>query len=243
MTQTNGELEKISRVIIRPTKELSLRMHVRLLRETDGRKENFHKVVTYGSKNYLSLDIQGYLTLELKRDDWSPDKWLRITQANIFHVIKGFKAMLNSIYTGDIFAVTKGKKTIMYKGKVNEHTQNLNNLGTNNWLRISPAIIYDENDISYEGVILYINKTENYVPLSIDEFESLLYALEKVDIFLYSQEILNYFMLSLKDQKLEIQPTFKKVFNKSDHPIFNKEAEEVKSTIFKEESPKEFFGI
>ena len=235
-----SDIDKISRTVIQPSKELLLRMHVRLLRENDGRKENFHKLFEIGGNKYLSLDIQAYLTLELKRDEWSIDKWVMINQTNIVHIIKGFKKMLNAIYNEGIFANTKGNKIILYKDKVKEHTQKIFNLGNNNRLMISPAIVYDDNDTSYEGVIIYLNKTDNYTQLPIDAFESLIYSLEKIDIFIYSQEILNYYMSCLKDQKIELQPN---VTTFRQHPILTKPKEVVTSTIIKTNTDKDFFGL
>ena len=78
---------------------------------------------------------------------------------------------------------------------VEKHTVRLFNIGPNQRMVIKPAIIYDENEISYEGVVLYINKTANYVELPIDAFEALYYTLKETNIFVYSQLMINYYNL------------------------------------------------
>ena len=44
---------------------------------------------------------------------------------------------------------------------------------------------------------VYVNNTNNIIQLSIDEYENLVYLLEKIDIINASQLLLNYYMIHI----------------------------------------------
>ena len=59
---------------------------------------------------------------------------------------------------------------------------------------MAPTVVVDINDgKSYEGVQLSINRDEIYAELTLDEFEAMVHILEKIDLFVYSQELLNFY--------------------------------------------------
>jgi hypothetical protein len=241
MEKSNIDIDKISRIIIQPAKNLILKMHIKLLNENEGRKENFHKLfISPEGNKYLKLDLQSFLTLELHDDNWSKDKTIIIDQKNIYHLIKGLKKMVDNLYTNDIFVLNKNKQIVIYKDIVEKYTEKIYNLKNNQRIIIKPAIIFDENQISYEGVVIYINKTENYVELPIDAFESLYYALSKVDLFTYSQELLNYYISCIKGEKIELKEVgFSD--NKKAHPLLMEDnKEEVKGNLIKSEEENVF---
>lgn len=239
-------LQKISRVIIQPVRDLQLRIHVKLLNEKDGRVENFHNVFEYGNNKYGKVDLQSFLTLDYSGGDKSnwQSKSIMINQKNIFQVITGFEKMRKAILDDDVFAVNaKGESVIYKKENAEKSVQRIYNLGNNNRLVISPAIIFDEEaNKTYEGVILYINKTENYVELPIDAFEALYYALKQVNLFVYSQLLVNYYLASV-GAELESKPSteteVKKKPRSNSHILVSEER--VTSTLPKKEDT--FLGL
>lgn len=223
-------LQKISRIIIQPVANLILRIHVKLLKEKDGRVENFHNEFTFQGKTYLKLDFQSFLTLELiDNTEWDKDKSIIINERNIIQIIKGFEKMLDSIYNGNIFAVNSKNEIVIYSDEAEKAVVRIYNLGNGNRMVLKPAKIYDENELSYEGVILYLNNNNNFVELPIDAFESLLYALKQTNIFVYSQALINYYISAIKAGELEnTKPLIKAKPKKS---VFEKASKEfVKST-------------
>jgi hypothetical protein len=222
-----------------------LRIHVKLIQEkNDGRKENFHNVfVSDDKKGYLTLDLQSFLTLEIKDGDWAPDKSILIDQKNIYQIIKGFEKSLDAIYNGGIFAVNKRNETIMYKDMAEKHTNRIYNLGMNQRLIIQPAVIFDENETTYEGAILYINKMDNYVELPIDAFEALYHTLKETNMFVYSQLLVNYYMSSIN--KVEVKQTVnqERPKIKKKHPLEMKTEETTTSNIKPKQTEEEFFGF
>lgn len=238
------DIDKISRLLLQPVRNLALKVHIKLLHEKEGRKENFHNLFTMKGNKYLKIDLQSFLTLELNDGQWARDKSIIIDQKNIFQLIKGFKRVLDGIYNGNIFAMTKSKEIVIYKEQQEKYTEKIFNLGGVQKIIVRPAIIYDDTDVSYEGVVIHINRYDNFVELPIDAFEALLYTMEKVDLFVYSQQLLNYYMSCVKDQKVELKETTiepKNVKTKKQHVLFTQE--DVKSTLVKESSPEEFFDF
>jgi len=240
------DIDKISRTLIQPIKELTLKIHIKLLQEKEGRKENFHHLFNFDGNKYLKLDLQSFLTLEMNDGEWARDKSILIDQKNIYHIIKGFETMIESIYNGGVFAVNKSGEVVIFSDKIQEHTVKLFNIGNNQKLILKPAKIFDENEVSYEGVVIFFNKTDNFVQLPIDAFESLYYTLKQTNIFVYSQLLLNYYMSCIKDEKIELKEVVSKSQAKTpkkQHPLFVEQKEEVKSSVFKKDSDEEFFNF
>lgn len=179
----------LSRNILR-FKGLTLRLQVRLIKD-DGKV--FHNEFTFGDKSYIKLEPVTYLILELDKinDEFSPDRSVIIGQGNIHLYVKKMKELIKDIYNEKIFA-TKGNEIVLYSDMSRKFTKAIQVPGMNQSMMMVPAIVYDENEVSYEGVNLYFNKPENVIGLSIDEFEALSYTLEHIDLFTYSQVLINY---------------------------------------------------
>lgn len=234
-----------------PARNFVLRIHVKLINDKgEGRKENFHNIFTTEGKGYLQLDLQSFLTLEIRDGQWAPDKSILIDQRNIYQIIKGFEKSLDNIYNGGIFAIDgKTGETISYKDKRVENTVRIYNLGMNQRVVIEPAVIHDAQDnTNYEGVILYINKTENYVELPIDAFEALYHTIKETNLFVYSQALVNYYMTTIKGEKVEIKEVNmdNKPKPKKKHPLATSsttEDEFTKASITPKQTSEEFFNI
>jgi hypothetical protein len=242
----SDNIQKITRVLLHLTRTCALRIHVKLVNERDGRKENFHNLyVSDDKKGYLNLDLQSFLTLEIKDGVWAPDKSILINQRNIFQVIKGIEKSLEGIYNGGIFAVKKNGEIISYKEEREKHTVRIYNLGNNQRLVIEPAVILDENETTYEGVIMYINKTENYVELPIDLFEALYHTLKETNLFVYSQALANYYISSINkvEAKQVVSGGGETKKPRKKHPLSSTESDEVTtSTVTPKQTPEDFFN-
>lgn len=241
------DIDKLSSVICQPSRNLILKVHAKLLQEKEGRKENFHQIFSFKGNNYCKLDLQSFLTLEIKDEEpWVREKSLIIDQNNLFHILKGLNKSLDYIYKGDVFAMNKDNEVIMFKDKQDKCTVKIFNLGNTQKLIIKPAVIYDENDISYEGVILYFSKSSIFTELTIDAFESLVFNLKQVNIFIYARLLLSNYLSLLKSQETkESEP--KEIIikdNNTKQNIFTENnAEEVKTNIFKELTNKDVFNF
>lgn len=191
MTGENKLPEKITRTILRYP-NLALKIQVKLKEETIATHNEF----TIGDKKYINLNFNGYVTLELvKQNDQSFDmtKSFLIGMGNLGSVVKTMKKVLKNIYEQNIFAL-QNNKVIVYEDMAKKYTEQVTIPRIGQAIMIKPSVIYDENETSYEGVHIFINKVENVIPLSIEEFENLVYTLEKIDIFEYSQSLVNYYL-------------------------------------------------
>ena len=243
-------VEKITRVVIQPSRNLRLRLHVKLLQEREGRKENFHSLFEKpsGDGEILTLDAQSFLTLEIvDRGEWNAKKSLLIDQRNIYQVIKGFEKCLKALYNEKIFDKRQNGEIFAYREAVEKNTIPLYYLGGNNRMVLRPTVVYDMNEVSYEGVAIHINTKEYVAELAIDAFEALYYALKQANLFVYSQLMLNYFVSALREEKIELREVKKeKKIQKSNktHPLLHSgPKEEVKQQGFNEETPEKFFGM
>jgi len=164
-----------------------LRLHVALNSE----KYHFHN--NYNS-NILDININGFLTLEVpKNEENANNRSFMIGVGNIGTVVNAMKKVLKSIYDEPMF-VNEDKKVVLDKELAIKHRQCINIPRLSQGLIIIPAVIEDDNEVTYEGVFIYVNKMSNLIKLSIDEYENLVHVLDRSDITLLSQSLLNYYI-------------------------------------------------
>lgn len=186
--------EKISRVILRFT-NMILKISINI------NNENYkaYRETEYMGNLYVTMNLNPMLSLEMvkgKNEDTVFDRsnFFPIGQGNIGSIIKTMKKMLKSIYTQDIFAI-QNNAVIMYEDMSRKFMERISIPRSGYQMILKPTVVYDDNDTSYEGVNIYLNKTDNVISLSIEEFENLVYTLEKIDLFTYSQMMFNSYLL------------------------------------------------
>lgn len=194
---------KLSRTLI-GFKTLMLRIHVKLKEENGDFKFNYHNEFEFGGKGYVKINPSVYLSLEVinKDDVYDKSRSLLINQNNMYKIIMFLRRLIKNIYNKEVFVMRNGE-LVLYDEMVKKYQERLQISDTGAIIG-QPAIIYDNNESSYEGVHLFINKTVNVAELTFSELESLLYTFEKIDLFQYSQAMLNYYLIRYKD--IENQP-------------------------------------
>lgn len=228
--------KKISRTIFKVS-DLILKLHVRLSVDKNGVVENFHRSFTNDSKEeYITLDLPAFITFEYKDfpNEWARDKSIVLTGTNLVQLIRGLKILITRMSTGEMFAMTKDTKEIIaYSDKVKENIVVVDNLGNNQIITMIPSVVYDDENVSYEGATFFINRKEYALQLTIDQIDALYYMLQNIDIFTYSQLMVNYFVASQNGNP--VQPVTKTpVQYKKKHPFDNippMETEMIKSTL------------
>ncbi len=197
------------------------------------------------------MDHVTFLTLEMVDDtSWDKSKNLVITSKNLFQVQQALKTMINSLRNGDVYKARKKVNSdnssymelFIYTEDVKNNTLVIKLLGdSNSRLGIQPCIVTDECESQYEGVRLLINKQINAVEATLDELEALYYTLTKVDLFLYGQSMINYYMTHLKDKSVEVK-SYNNKYNTDKKVVFDsKPKDNITSTLIKEKSEDEVF--
>lgn len=226
---------KITRTLL-TFKTMTMKLHVKLKGDNDKFSFKYHNETEYLSQRYLSLNPSVFLTIDVidKENDYGFDKSksLIITQRSIFQLIMFFRRLVKSMYTKDLF-MTKGNEIIIHNDIAND-VKELLQLSQNSVIGGIPAIIYDENEISYEGVHLFINKTANIIPLTFTELETVLYTLEKIDLFHYSQLLLNYYVSYYRDELSKNNQSVSNSYSKNRFIWDEKEPDTVTSNFSKE---------
>lgn len=167
---------------------------------------------------------------------------LTMTQKNQYIFIKAFKDILKIMYQEkDIFYMKDGKLHLYNLS--DEDIVKVFNAGSNNVFELRPAVIVDDDGEEYEGASLCINATSNIGPLVLDEIHAMVHILERIDIFLYSQSLINFYYSYVSkadaNKVLVKRPEKKKLFVPKEEPPFEGE-EKVESTIPIEE--EDIFG-
>lgn len=237
MVSIERKPEKLTRTILN-LKNLILKLHVKIMDETG----SIHNEYEYNNKMYLKIETPVYLSLEIVDDVWSKDKGIIITQNNLHGVRNILKRIINDIYNENIFANKPDGEVVAYKDMVEKCTRKLTLFGTNQQILIRPSVIYDDNDISYEGVILYINKFDNKAELSIELLEVLYYTLKQIDLFTYSQLLVNYYISYYKNNNEPVFSIKKKQYVSKPKVVFDNPTEEVTSTYRPNKEKNELFS-
>lgn len=172
--------------------KLIVKFHVKFIDS----EVRYHNDYEFNQTCYAVTNYPSYLSLEIlqdKNNPWDPSNSVIVTQRNIFSIVKGLDKIIKNIYTNDIFAIKDGN-IVAYTDEVKKNTVTVNIPFSKNAIMLIPGVIYDENNTSYEGATIYLNNTANGAGLVIDSLEALRDILSKVDFFLYSQSLVNYYL-------------------------------------------------
>ena len=232
--------EKITRVLYTYNK-LNVKLHVKILSD---KNEPLHVEYEYGKKKYVKLDNFAYLTIDMMEPgEWNQSKSIMVTQYNIHIIISAINKVIDSIYKSDIYATKSNGNIVFYKDNAVKARQQINVVAPNGAILIEPTVVYDDNDIGYEGVNLFINKPENMVQLPIHYLEALKYTLEKIDLFHYSQMLLNYFVTYYGKSDSYLFEKRKNIEKYKQHISFDSPTEETSANFRRNTSDSDYFGF
>lgn len=161
--------------------------------EEENHKKSFHKEFIYKTKAYLNKDkllsiklhFQSYLTLE-KSDNQNAGFFLNgHTLPRFLRVIKRF---LNLYYDdkNPIFVKKNGK--LIYNGGSKEIVFTVD---AGKLIKLSPYIdIREDSNEEIESIM--IRFPEDMVIISLDDFETFIYNIEKMDLYALGLAMINY---------------------------------------------------
>lgn len=227
-------LKKISSKLLFLNRNSLLKYNVRTY---DYKEDRGLSPISLFFDSYGTVDLTGYLTIEIKEEnaEWDPSRSIMITERNIYQFLKGLKQFIDNFYKKDTFEISEGK-TIITRESIAENSVDIY-ISKGNVVRLSPAVIYDpQEDIYYEGAIIYLNKAVNSIEVHYTIIEALYRAIDKVDFPTYTMNFYRFFMENLDEEnkkKFENEKlnSFKPIIKKKS--IFNEEPE---STVKEETS-------
>lgn len=232
-----AEIDKsITRTILR-VGWLDIKMMIPLVDEKEALIDDYSKAINATDTNhYLSIKHFPMVIIDCTKKELSKagrKKSLIMTARNQSTIVRAFQEMKEILLRDDVFFI-KGNMLFTYELTdaliVKEY-----GAGNNNYFVMHPTVInMVGEDRQYEGVRLYFNGMDISVELAVDEFEAVLNVLKKIDIFLYSQALINFYMI-YKDKIVKTEPPKqKKLFNVVPPPP--PEKEKLVSTIVKKNS-------
>ena len=201
----HNDIEKISYEIYRPSKDTKLSFVCYLGRKNykTKKRESYHKEYRYTYRDKYSdvnrmssvkIKNNSALLLEDKNSDWSNDQSsIMIGIKHMPRLIRGLREIVNWFYEiEDLFILDKDEKLHFNKKYGKEINKKIRHFPKNRLLAFKPTVIIRDDDIEYEGVIMYMNTNSSRHFLTLDEVEALLYTIENFDMFQSAQLALNY---------------------------------------------------
>ena len=114
-----------------------------------------------------------------------------MTMRNQHIIVEAFKRMMRIMHE-DVFYMENGvlqRYALKDEWIVREYPSQKDSFV------LTPTIIKDESDGRlYEGVNMLMNDSEIYIDFTFDEFMAVFNALTRIDLFLYSQALLNFYI-------------------------------------------------
>lgn len=188
-------IKSITKTLLKPTEKLEIKLSVNLISKTQPDR-NYYSIFERDGLGYMKVDITSSVVIDIKDKEggWSRDKRLHLNYKNMYQFISGLKKFNDIMNNGDFFTYNKNG-TIDLTFEKDKDEVFMSNLQFNQFVKLTPAIIHDCDDRPLAGMYMFINNTANIVDLSMDEFESILYLMDNLNISIESQALLNMYVL------------------------------------------------
>lgn len=159
----------------------------------------------FEGNSYFNISGHPYITLDIttpedKRNGWNTNRTANLNQKGLFDFLRALNRLINGF---------KQVKSLYYIDKVGKLTLNrsdaqkmIEDIRTSQKvIRLEPALVPDETqeDLFYEGCIMYINKIDFYTYISFNEMEYLYFILSRIDMNMMQLQLLSNVRLYKKD--------------------------------------------
>lgn len=195
-------VKSISKNLLRITEKLDIKLSVNIL---DNQRNNSLYSMYYASPqySYFIVDIKSFvgITYKEKNGVWDSSKRIKINNNNIYQLVAGLRRARNNIYHPELFIYEDSGDIFTNADIVKRQTVLINNLMDGQCIQIVPSVIYDTDEKALVGVLMYINRSEHCIDLSVDEFETLTYFFETFNLSLETQAVVNMFLIQQQQEK------------------------------------------
>lgn len=237
---------KVSRELLKITREASLNFHVPLTEDKNGQVIEDKVLSTYqfNGREYYKIDAEGYASIEIK-DGRPYDKTRNVylNSGSIFLLIAGLEKILEDIANPKHWYVDEGVLNI-YSESSKEISILLPNVGGRKIVLQATVIYNEDEDQYYQGINFIVTNLTNVIPMSMYQITALIYNLKKIDFTVYTTNILNFYYSQVKTGNIDKQvyvPKKKVHFMREE--VDKPEEPKNESTLIKDESAEDFFGI
>lgn len=239
-------LDKVSSILMRLSSGKYVLKHVTKVAYKDriGNRKDFHTLVIYDndrsyknmkSMESINLSFKSYLSLEeANSTNWSSKAKIQINEYNIHRIVKKLKKVkkwFKSKKNEELFYLENGILQLNKEMALEKKFKKIINCGFDIIIKIIPAVINDKES-RYEGILVFINNEEKYFELTIDELDTLIYKLKKINLYEAGLMMCNYIgrpnkedeeficmSSSSTEKEIEYQQKQNLLLNKSDNAL------------------------
>ena len=169
----------------------------------DGRDTNsVYSIYETDMYDYITVNLAAYVTIQYKPKmegnvPWDTSRIVRVNEMSMFTLLRGMKDFYSKYQREDLFTYYKHSDQIDCNALPSDKVTI--SLINNQFIELTPDVIIDPNtNAILPGIIMKLNNTDNKIPLSSDEFESLLYRLNQLNI---PSEAMNLVLLAMSMRK------------------------------------------
>jgi hypothetical protein len=163
------------------------------------RKDNEYSFSRYATEkgDFIKVEPHAHISMRYitKDTEWSRDKQVSINQRNIYSLRLGLRKFYKNFQRENIYRYDHGKITELL---VEERDTVFIPLGKDQCIRLRPTIVRDRLNTIYPGVELTINRDDNIVELTVDEFESVMDLFQTINIYQSGLTLMNTALLTMR---------------------------------------------
>lgn len=166
----------------------------------------------------------------VKDAPWDNHHQIVITQRNIFSLRLGFKKFYQLFQRENLYRYDQNGRIVEIVS--DDRDRLIIPLTMGQLMRLEPTVITDNKNRIYPGVMMTINKEENQVPLTIDEFESIYELIQSINIYQSGMTLLQTY---IGMSKVPVETTMEKMQQK-EPPKTNNNYRGTKSLFSKDDN-------
>lgn len=141
----------------------------------------------YMGNDYFKVSPTPFITLDIsdnstKTEGWCSNNMVNLNRYGLYRFVSNLKRLvydMNSPANQGLYFISNGHK-IVNKNIVNLCRKTFR-VSNDKVISMEPCVVVDEN-VEYDGCILYINSYSYYTYLTLEEMEYLLNELDKIDL-------------------------------------------------------------
>lgn len=203
-------------IVIMRTESLVVKLSVTLL---DGKDSNaVYSIYETDMYDYITVNLAAYVVMQYKPKldsgiPWDASHSIRVNEMSMFTLLRGLKDFYGKYQREDLFIYYKSG---MIECNPDPDDRIVISLVNNQFIELEPDVIIDPiTNMILPGVVMKLNNTDNKIQLSSDEYEALLYKLDRLNIQSTALNLVTLSMLADKDDKpvfngdIEPKPTKK----------------------------------